>query len=473
MADEPIVYSKNGTAIFFDVIGTIIGIFIVCLYALEGYGLIPALIFTPIGAIYIYLLDKSYKYELREDGVYVYHGIISRTHALFLYEKIQDVNESQSFIHRIFGIKNLRISTMTSGSQTGGMLYGLTEDQATTVRKEILEKVFSATHSGAKSFSTSKNKSGSNEISSKIGKLQGEIEPSLIVVNFYFKLILLSIFATFAVSLAIGWAAVIIFIISLLVFGLQAVKNFIYHKYTYLQYDDEKIFIKTGFLSRITTTIPYNKIQDIQISRGPFDRQIGLASINIQTGEQTRYGGKEASILPQGLINIRAEDALKIYKFAMESIHSEVKNEKLQAEMKKFPFTSNAFFYTSIVPILILLIFGLFYWPAILLCIVMTPIILFFSNSYFKSINYYFTDKNLIMKRGVIVFDTISVPIKNIQDVVVGQGLINRIFGYYYVKVSTISASSMFLTYDYLTQETAQSLAEFLRNQMKKNMTGD
>ncbi|MEK6842857.1 MAG: PH domain-containing protein [Candidatus Micrarchaeota archaeon] len=473
MAIEPIVYSKNGTAIFFDVASTIIGIFFICLYIFKEFGLILGIVLSPIGAIYMYFKDKSYRYELREDGVYVYHGIISRTHSLFLYEKIQDVNETQTFIDQIVGIKNLRISTMTTESQTGGMLYGLTTDQATQVRKEILEKVFDSTHSNAKTSSSTKNQLGSKQISREMGKLQGEFAPSMIAVNFYIKLIMFSVVAGLLLGLVIGLAAISVPIIALIVFGFPAVVNYIYMKYTYLQYDDEKIFIKTGFLSRITTTIPYNKIQDIKISRGPIDRQIGLASIKIQTGEQIMYKGNGQEVSPQGLRNISKEDALAIYKFVMESVHPEVKEEKLQAEMDKFPFAGSAFFYSSIIPMLVLLVVGIIYLPAILLFIILSPILLYFKYSYNKTINYYFTDKNLVMQKGIFVNDTISVPIKNIQDVIVGQGIINRIFGFYYVKVSTISESSMFLTYDYLKEDTAQSLAEFLRNLMKKNMTGD
>ena len=66
--------------------------------------------------------------------------------------------------------------------------------------------------------------------------------------------------------------------------------SWIYSKYAWNFYKyslEERYFkIEKGIIWKTYNSIPYKKIQNIDISRGIFDRLLGLSNVNIQTAGQ-------------------------------------------------------------------------------------------------------------------------------------------------------------------------------------------
>ena len=77
-----------------------------------------------------------------------------------------------------------------------------------------------------------------------------------------------------------------------------------FFKYETLRYrfDDEGILMAWGFLWRREIFLTYARIQDIHLSRGVFERWLGLATINIQTAS----GSASAEMAIVGLAEYEA-----------------------------------------------------------------------------------------------------------------------------------------------------------------------
>ena len=73
----------------------------------------------------------------------------------------------------------------------------------------------------------------------------------------------------------------------------------LYFKFHTLRYrfDDEGVTVSWGILLRQESLLGYVKIQDIHVHRGPVERWMGLATVQIQTAA----GSSDAEVLLEGL----------------------------------------------------------------------------------------------------------------------------------------------------------------------------
>lgn len=465
-------YVKCEAAIIFDALATILGTLFVLLWVGGLGGLLFSIIIVPIAVIYTYLLDKSYRYQLKEDGIYIYHGVISRKQSLFLYNKIQDVNESQSLFHRIFGLKNLKISTMTQESQQGGSISGLTTEQATELRGEILSRVSASTKKSGSPASKPASMLTGGPISDapKFVPSMKTIYPTIALA---FLVLVFSIF----LGILVGLAAFIIAFFGLLMTVPIAIGTLIYKYYTFLQYDDERIYIKTGWLNVQTTTIPYDRVQDVYLSRGILQRFFGLATVRALTGESMLIA-EQKNVPPNEIRGLELEEAQVLRKAILDKVKSDGSDERIIAGMERFPLLPKSYFVRALkicAIFFILSLIGSLFLPAVTDGLISLPIIwgllaaiflivLAFTFMYFKSINYSFTQTTIIMEKGIFTIDRATLPISKVQDVSVSQDLFDRIFGLYDVHISTVTLSSAaLLHYDGVSKETAAELKDFLQ----------
>lgn len=473
------IYVKSNAGIVFDSLMLVFGILFLVLYIGLEIGLrfdtafLILAVLIPIACGWAYILGKSYQYQLREDGVYIYHGVISRKHSLYLYAKIQDVNENQSLLHTIFGIKDLNISTMTQESQSGGKITGLHTSDASDLRSEILLRV---------SASTKKSGSLPSKRAADItnSPLQGapKFTPSMKIIYPALAFSAIPIVISILLIGILGFGAIFIAFMALFFLGPVTIGLLIYKYTTYLQFDEERIYIKTGWLNVRTTTIPYDRVQDVYLSRGILDRILGLATVRALTGESMIVANQQGAA-PNEIRGLEMDDAIELKKSILSKVKGDVGEEKAIADSSNYPLLSFAYLVwalKNIAVLLILAILGTFIVPAITEGVISVAIIWAFTMGvafivfgfayfYYKSIDYSFTKDSIIIERGVFVFDRLTVPVKNIQDVSVHQDLIDRALGIYDVHISTITISSAaLLHFDGVSKETAQGLKGLMQD---------
>ncbi|MFC7154732.1 PH domain-containing protein [Halomarina halobia] len=66
---------------------------------------------------------------------------------------------------------------------------------------------------------------------------------------------------------------------------------------------EESLYLERGVLTRVTTVVPYVRVQHVDTSRGPLERSIGLATLVVYTA-----GSRGADVTIPGLTPEDAED---------------------------------------------------------------------------------------------------------------------------------------------------------------------
>ena len=152
-----------------------------------------------------------------------------------------------------------------------------------------------------------------------------EIEFQAIHKN-YLKVILLNtflVFFIFYVGLTIAvyfdvfeeiTAYIYVFYLAITIFfSVTIFIKFIGFKKRKYAVRDKDISYKSGIFFKSLTTVPFNRIQHIEIDQGPISRFFGLSSLNVFTA-----GDSSDDLEISGLSQ---EDALKIKEFISTKIH--------------------------------------------------------------------------------------------------------------------------------------------------------
>lgn len=105
----------------------------------------------------------------------------------------------------------------------------------------------------------------------------------------------------FIMSITISFGLALI--LDLLLTALVANLSYKYYKYALVQ---EGIKMEKGVIFKKYSLIPYQKVQNIDITRGIFSRMLGLSELHIQTAGASGYYGSEIYI--PGLDPKTAED---------------------------------------------------------------------------------------------------------------------------------------------------------------------
>lgn len=118
----------------------------------------------------------------------------------------------------------------------------------------------------------------------------------LFFIRYVFSTIILAAFVV-PIGAAAGGGVVAIIAAVLLLVGTYVAALLSYNCYGYELADDafKKEF---GVIMRRNTSIPYERIQNVDIIRGLLSRMLGLADLNVQTAGGSSYGMRSEGRLP-------------------------------------------------------------------------------------------------------------------------------------------------------------------------------
>lgn len=91
--------------------------------------------------IYQYLYYKTYFYNLTNDHIIIFKGVIAPKEITIPYEKIQDIYVDQDILDRLFGLYDVHISTPTASSGQAAHIDGVEKTIAEELRALLLQKV--------------------------------------------------------------------------------------------------------------------------------------------------------------------------------------------------------------------------------------------------------------------------------------------------------------------------------------------
>lgn len=113
-----------------------------------------------------------------------------------------------------------------------------------------------------------------------------------------------------------GWPAVVVVVA---VLALGAVHAVLRYRAWRFELQDDALYIERGVLTRVTTVVPFVRVQHVDAQRGPVERLLGLGSVVVYTA-----GSRGADVTIPGLTPGRA-DALqeRLRRLAIESEHED------------------------------------------------------------------------------------------------------------------------------------------------------
>ncbi|MEM5883173.1 MAG: PH domain-containing protein [Candidatus Aenigmatarchaeota archaeon] len=418
-----------------------------------------------------YLHLKVQSYELRDNGILIKSGIIAKKQALILYSEIQDVQEHQFITERIFGIQNLTILTLAK--LRSGLLTCLKKEEAAEIKHFLLAKA----KIGKK-----------EEVRPKVSKVLSKqyrvhpVKKTLVVILLLFFFLIFGFIISFSLGISLNKLMIQLFF-SFFVFSIFSLVNAFIETISFrLSFLEDVVSIGREFLSKNFVNLPYEKIQDVSVFRGPFDRILEFGGIVIETGEGLGYVGGRSKYPLNIISNLYYKDALEIREFVLEK--SGIKNLKTESLRKEFPLEKRKILKKSVsstfrlfvaLAIATSIIYPLEqFWGSLLLRFLPIFLLVFFLTKlvyeifYFKSYSYSDNEEILSLKKGVIKITEVTIPYEKVQNVFVHQDLFDRIFKLYDVHLSTIGTiSQMKLHIDGVSRETAEKLKEWLLNRIR------
>ena len=399
-----------------------------------------------------------------------------------LWSQIQDVAEQQGILERIFGLKALRIVTMTVLSAGVGRLPGFDNSTANTIRSTVLQRIAAAsqvqkTSAGeaqpAVSFEATEEMK-KNIFPIQVGKAILSVFPGVIILLF----LIASVFLLGPSMLLFVGIFLFIAIIAVISIAIQ------FSCTTYFT-GKSRLEIQFKFLSFYKMNIPYEKIQDIVLSRDFLGRLVGIASLHIETGAAAVYvKGQQQMRAMNNVPALLREHAIQLRDFFAKAMGFSIR-EIMPTLVSRIPLESikpvkktAKFFFVFL--IIFAVIGGIsfaagsqfltqisFYGLAFLVAI--TAIKFVYEIFYLKSYYYNFTEDCLLIRKGVFSITEVIIPFERIQNVFVDQDIFDRIFGLWDAHVSTVTAHSMMGGHiDGLNQQNAKIVSGLLLEKIKK-----
>jgi uncharacterized membrane protein YdbT with pleckstrin-like domain len=456
-----------------------------------------------IGLIFLLLIlsIKMTSYELREDGIFIRRGIIAKKQILLLYKQIQDVTEYQTFLNRIFGLKELQLQTMTVSSAMAGRISNLTVGDADWMRATLLDAINkkSLAAQPAGDFKQTSVATDYQVDDSAANPYPLHFMRMAIIALVFSATVLTAIGITIMVSAkdpskmfyqiitdAIDASVVIIFVLIVIPAGL-----FI-QQYTFKYWlGVTSVTIKSGWLSTRKTIIEYAKVQDFIVSTNIFTRIIGLSAVLFETGSEVIItGDSQRQQQPNyRILALRTEDAGTMGTLLLKKLRlnyaanptplvADIPLSSSKA-LKKTLSAGMALFFLFLIPtifimlavhgglLITLLSIGAGVFFALILCILLYQIF------YLKYYYYDASPDTLTIRKGVFGKQQIYLPFAKIQNVFVDQDIFDRIFGIYDVHLSTVGRASIAMCHiDGVTKENADKLMAILLRQVKQNIPG-
>ena len=116
-------------------------------------------------------------------------------------------------------------------------------------------------------------------------------------------------------SAGLGFVLAIIFYIFFVIIVAEIYARMSYNRYLY-EITHDAVKVEMGIIWKKYTSIPYERVQNVDITRGIIARMIGFSTVNIQTAGYGVQNVRSEGYIPA----VSVENAEKIRNFLMKKI---------------------------------------------------------------------------------------------------------------------------------------------------------
>jgi len=98
--------------------------------------LVLSLMFEALGLVYMLLRFRNWGFELREDHLYLDHGVLKRTRSMVPYIRVQHIDTQRGPFYRLLGLS--KVVVYTAGSKGADVaIPGLSGSDASVVQEKL------------------------------------------------------------------------------------------------------------------------------------------------------------------------------------------------------------------------------------------------------------------------------------------------------------------------------------------------
>lgn len=102
-----------------------------------------AFLFLVIGAFYGLKRYSNWGFEVREDHLYIEHGVLKKTYSMVPYVRVQHIDTDRGPLDRILGLSILRV--YTAGSKGADIrIPGIEKDRASELQEKLRDSAISS-----------------------------------------------------------------------------------------------------------------------------------------------------------------------------------------------------------------------------------------------------------------------------------------------------------------------------------------
>jgi membrane protein YdbS with pleckstrin-like domain len=306
---------------------------------------------------------------------------------------------------------------------------------------------------------------------------------------------------------SLGWIVLNV-LVSLAVFaGYYWWQRWYFFTYFY-DLGADHLTIRKGTLTPREITVPYPRIQDVYVDQDLFDRVFGLYDVHLSTATQT--SGMEAHIDGLGKAaadGLRAELLGLIHSkqgtsrsvgnrsVAMTTKVSKKAASNVEVTEKRYPIQKKWIIY-SLVSRLISGIFAVlifipiyYYLRSIDVAVSVESKIKFFGAFGFVVISslvstislplwvmnfhYALEDENITIRSGIIAKSVRNIRYGVIQDVLINQGLLDRILGLSSLTIENAAQGGLKITIPGLLDADAKTMKQLIQKRMQENSSNE
>ncbi|MGM7637641.1 PH domain-containing protein [Bacillus sp. Hm123] len=261
------------------------------------------------------LLDWfTYKYEIKENNIYVQSGVFSKSYRTVPFSKVQNIQRRTTIFHKLFRVTSMTVETATAGDESSVTFDILLRKEADQLEQQInrvraREPLANEEGLDRQEETTFVAPATEEKTIHFTPTRKDLLKASFISLSFFilfpivFKLDDIFQIETFAKDffevISKSWwiISLVSVVLILLSIGIGIVRTFMkYGKYE-ISSDSQSIYIKKGVLDESSFMIQKEKVQAIVITQSFMKRLLGLAEVELISAGRTDFEEMETNSL--------------------------------------------------------------------------------------------------------------------------------------------------------------------------------
>ena len=424
---------------------------------------------------YEYLYWRNFEYEIREDGLKIISGVITKNDRDIPLKRIQNIDVNRNIIQRMIGIAKVDVET-AGGNDTEAALKFLTLEDAESMQKKVRElknrrKTTEQEKKGSEreDFALSNRDLTILSLASVDQRLLGGAIGLVSIIGGSAGLQLLDGSISVA-QLAIGGIIAVLATV-----GFWIATSFS----TFMKYFDFKLYFhdnaleyERGLLNRASGTIPEEKIQDIIIDENFIQRYFNYASLKVETagyvssGNQQELDTGKETVIPLAKrheIEKYAEEIGGYTDPEFNSIHEKARSRYFRryllagTALAALTFTVSQFYQLPFTA----------YIPSVLLMVLSRKA----AQLKWQKIGYALREDHFYTRKGFWNRQTYVVPYFRVQNLMQNQSILQKRWNQSSLLMDTAGSVIRFPVIPDMDTEEAEKVREQVYNRFRESLT--